>query len=130
MKFLSDYTQAAQTKMFKEQGVFFAFSKKQFEEGCKEIGATKDNKVTSLDNGIFCFSKNVDKVISEFERIQKEGINQDIEENGIKGIIERELSNHEAYYTRDIESTVDALEDYPGITAEEILAVFKGVRNV
>jgi len=61
MKFLSNYTQAAQTKMFKEQGVFFAFSKKQIDEGCKQVGA---------------------------------------------------------------------LEDCPGITAEKILAVFKGVRNV
>lgn len=128
MKYLSDYTEAAQTKMFKEQGVFFAFSKKQFEEGCKKVNAIKDNKVTSLGNGTYCLSKNVDVVINEFEKIHKNGIKLDIEENGIEGIIKRELNNHEAYYTGDIESTVEALNDYPNIDATKISIVFKATR--
>jgi hypothetical protein len=36
MKYLTDYTQEAQTKLFEEKGVFFAFSNKQFEEQRKE----------------------------------------------------------------------------------------------
>jgi len=36
MKYLSDYTEEAQTKLFVEKGVFFAFSKDQFNEQKKE----------------------------------------------------------------------------------------------
>jgi len=36
MKYLSNYTQGAQTSLFIEKGVFFAFSKEQFEEQKQE----------------------------------------------------------------------------------------------
>lgn len=36
MKYLSDYTNVAKTELFKEKGVFFAFSQEQFDEQKKE----------------------------------------------------------------------------------------------
>jgi len=126
MKYLSDYTEEAQTKAFEEYGVFFAFSKQQFEDGCKKVGADKDNKVCDLGGGCYCLSKNADKVIKALDNIQKDAITQDIKENGIENIIRRELGNHEAQITCSISDTVDALEGY-GISKEAIAKYYKEV---
>ncbi len=50
---------------------------------------------------------------------------QDLKENGIKGVIERELNNHETYYTNDLEPVTEALKDYPEITQKDIIKVYK-----
>jgi hypothetical protein len=128
MKCLSDYVQKEQDKLFEKCGVFFAFSKDQFKKGCSKVGANQDNKITDLDNGIYCLSKNVDLFIKEMENIQKKGIEQDIKENGIKKIIWRELGNYETQITEDISDVVSALEDY-GISRDDIQKEFKDYFN-
>lgn len=124
MKYLSDYVEEAQNKLFDECGVFFAFSKDQFEKGCKKVGASADNKITNIDAGCYCLSKHVDTFIAGMEEIQKRGIEQDIAENGIKNIIWRELGNYETQITCDISQTVATLEDYP-IMVEQIQAEYR-----
>lgn len=120
MKYLSDYTSNPQTEAFKKHGAFFAFSGSQFNEN-KIEGV----KYADCGHGLICPKDNADALIKELDEINKNGIKQDIEENGIEKIIKRELGNYECYYTGEIDDAVEALEDY-GITREQILTVFKG----
>ena len=121
MKYLQDYMSARQTVALDKAGAFFAFSQEQYKEKAKP-------NVTYVNGpaGMICPKDTIATLLKELDTIYKESIKQDIEENGAKAIIIRELNNHEAYYTRDIESTVDALSDYPyPITIENIQKVFK-----
>lgn len=110
MKNLSEYMEEAQTALFKKYGVFFAFSSKQFMEQHTE-GVT----YVSMGAGMYAPKEHGDAVHKELGEIYKAGIKQDVEENGIHAITERELANHEVYWTGDITPAADALEDYPGI---------------
>jgi hypothetical protein len=121
MKFLQDYQEKKQTELFEAQGVFFAFSKSQYDEGKEKVGASKVNKIRSIGQGMFCLSKNADIVIESLYNIYDESIDQDVKENGIYGVITRELDNHEYCITLDIEDTVRALSDYKEITEDMIL---------
>jgi hypothetical protein len=120
MKSLSNYVEAEQSKIFDDLGVFFAFSKSQMEAGCEKVGATVDNKVTSFGGGGYVLSKNLDKFLEEMERINTKGIEQDIQENGLINIIQRELANYEVQLTGDWMQLLEVLEDYPGVTEELI----------
>lgn len=124
MKYLSDYVSDAQSKLFDELGVFFAFSKSQFEEGCKKVGANNENKVIDFGGGGYILSKNYDKFVEEMERINASGIDQDIHENGINRIIQRELANYEVCITGNWKQLLEVLEDYPGINEEVLFEQF------
>lgn len=123
MKYLSDYTQDAQTAMFNKYGVIFAFSNEQLKKGfdkVKEQGILLEGeKFCSMGHGMYCPTKNADKVINELSEISKAGIAQDLEENGINSIVLRELYNHEAFYTGDSEDTFEAVARY-GVTREQV----------
>ena len=119
MKYLSHYMEAAQTRAFDEAGAFFAFGQKQFDEKKKP-----DVKYYSLGAGLICPKDTADKLTEALDNISKAAIKQDIDENGKKAIIHRELANHETQITMDITDTVSALDGY-GITAEEIQAEYK-----
>ena len=121
MKYLSDYIQDAQTKLFDETGTFFAFSQDQFNEGKKE-GVT----YTAMLGGAIVPVENAKKLMLGLEKIHDAGIAQDIAENGIEAIIARELSNHEAYYTYDISDTFDSLLGY-NVTKAQVQAVFNKI---
>ena len=121
MKYLKDYMSARQTVALNKAGAFFAFSQKQFDE-------QKKPNVTYVNGpmGLICPKDTFSTLLKELETIYKESIAEDLAENGAKAIIIRELNNHEAYYTGDIESTVDTLTDYPyPITIENIQKIFK-----
>lgn len=118
MKYLSNYTEEAQTKLFKECGAFFAFSKEQFNE--KKVTGVK---YVALDSGLLVVSDKLETLLEGLKTTNEEGIKLDIAENGKKDIIHRELANHEAQITMDISNTVDALEGY-GFTTEEIQAEY------
>jgi hypothetical protein len=49
MKYLSNYVEAAQTKLFNETGTFFAFSNKQYDDQAKA-----GIEYASLGAGIIC----------------------------------------------------------------------------
>lgn len=116
--------EARQTAAFDKAGAFFAFSAKQFDEAKKP-----DVKYVNAGAGMICPSDTLQTLITELDTIYKESIAQDIAENGLTGIIRRELSNHEAYYTRDLESTSAALSEYP-VTLDDIRAVFNNQNHI
>jgi len=120
MKYLQEYIEEAQTKAFNKAGAFFAFSDKQFDEQKKE-----GVEYVSMYAGLICPKENTDTLHTELENIYKAGIEQDIAENGREAIVKRELNNHEAYYTGDTTSTIEALSEYKTITPEDINHIFR-----
>ena len=118
MKYLSDYTNVKQTKLWNDNGAFFAFGDKQLDEKKQEGVA-----YVSLGMGLIAPKENASKIIEGLESIYTEGIQQDISDNGIKAIIHRELANHEAQIAGDISDTVEALEFY-GITRAQVRAEY------
>ena len=119
MKYLTNYTDQKATKAFDKAGAFFAFSKKQFDEEKKE-----NVNYMNLGSGLICPEENAISLTAEVEAIVKNGIEQDMAENGAKAIIHRELANHEAQISMSITDTVEALEEYP-ITREDVNAEWK-----
>ncbi|WP_075344098.1 DUF7659 family protein [Tenacibaculum agarivorans] len=119
MKSLCDYVSKKQSELFKTTGTFFAFSGQQFEES-----RIKGEKYTQFPGGMFCLSEHADTLLEGLKQIQKEGIQQDLEENGVDKIIVRELYNYETFLTYDLADVIEALEDYP-ITKEQIELAFE-----
>jgi len=122
MKYLSDYIREAQSAAFDKYGAFFAFGKDQFDE--KAVAGVK---YVQTSMGMIVPKENVEALFSELAQIHADGRAQDIAENGIDGIIRRELNNHECYYTGDISDAVDSLEEY-GITRDQVVAIFRAER--
>ena len=119
MKRLSDYTKKRQTELFNECGAFFAFNVQQLKKHKKQ-----NVKYVLLADSLICDKKHKQKLINGLNEIQAQSINQDLEENGVKDIIWRELANYESQITMDITDTVEALKDY-NITKERILQEWK-----
>lgn len=118
MKTLNDYTDEKISELYNKTGAFFAFSNKQFEE--KKVEGVE---YVSMDGGIICPKENVKTLVEGMNSVYETGIKQDLEENGKDKIIERELYNHEAFYTWDYETTFSSLVGY-GITRDEVKTVF------
>jgi hypothetical protein len=118
MKYLSDYTKESTTKALNKAEAFFAFSDKQFNEA-----KTDGISYISLGAGLLCPRKTAEQLTKDMDNAIKAGIKQDIKENGINGIIKRELYNYEAFYTGDIEATTEALDGY-NITANQVMEVY------
>jgi len=118
MKYLSDYSQQGITNLLNELGGFYAFSDDQLKEQLKE-----GVEYVSLGMGLICPKENAKALKEGLVENFKKAMQQDLKENGKVGIIKRELSNHEAYYTGDISDTHGALMAY-GITEEEIMEVY------
>lgn len=118
MKYLSQYTEAGISEAMNKAGAFFAFSNSQFDEAKKE-----GVKYVSLGMGLICPKENVYTLLKEINEVHRKGIEQDIADNGLVGIIKRELNNYECYYTGNTKEAENALSDYP-IKAEDIRKVF------
>lgn len=118
MKYLSDYTNDAQTELFNKVGAFFAFSNEQLEGKIKE-----GIKYVNMGAGMICPKENAKELIDSLSVIQDKGIEKDIEDNGIPAIIRRELDNHECDYTGDYEPALEVLDQY-GISEQQIREVF------
>ena len=126
MKYLNDYIQDEQTKLFNKTGSFFAFGNDQFHEGYNKLTKRfgKDIKLTDCGAGLFVYNKNYKELADGLKDINTTGIKQDIKENGINNIIHRELANHECQISMDITDAVEKLEDY-GITRKQIREQWK-----
>lgn len=120
MKYLSDYTKERTSALLENTGAFFAFSNKQFEEQRKE-GVTYG----SLGAGLTCPVDRAAELREGLDAIGREGRAQDLAENGMDAVIERELANHECYYTGDPGNAMDALSGYEGATEERVNRVFR-----
>ena len=123
MKYLSNYTDTNISKALDKAQAFFAFSDEQVKEGKAKQGLTDDIKLVSLGSGLISPQDTAKQLIKDIDKAYKDGIKQDIRENGKEAIIKRELLNHEAYYIGDIISTVEALEGY-SFTSEDIKEVY------
>lgn len=101
-----------------------AVGQSQFDEKRKE-----GVEYVNLGAYLICPKENAIELWSGLKTIYEQAIAQDMEENGKKKIIHRELANHESQITHDIEDTCLALSDYP-ITREEIQAEFREFFNM
>ena len=119
MKHLTDYTSDKLSKLWDDNGAFFAFSDEQLDESKQEGVA-----YVSLGMGLIAPKDNASKIIEGLESIHTEGIKQDIADNGIKAIIHRELGNYETQISGDVSNTVEALEGY-GITRKQVNEEYK-----
>ena len=119
MKYLNDYTQDATSKTLKNNGAFFCFNDKQFNEQ-----KTEGVKYVHLYGGLIAPKSNVKALLVELDKVQSIGIAQDVKDNGIKAVIWRELANFESQISISCEDTINALQDYP-ITENEIRKQFK-----
>ena len=125
MKYLSDFMEDKQNLLFESEKVFFAFSNKQMEEGKTKIEIHDNKLLCSLGAGMYCPKLNANNVVNQLDKIYNDSIKEDIKTYGIERIIKRELSNHECYYTGDITDCIETLKNYPNITDELILKVYK-----
>ncbi|CAH6836411.1 conserved hypothetical protein [Vibrio chagasii] len=121
MKYLSHYIQDKQTQAFNEAGAFFSFSTKQFDEAKK-----RGREICVVRYGLNFPVDNAKQLMTRLDSIAQEGIAEEIEENGKKAIIRRELFNHECFYTNDICDYVEKLEGY-GISYDEVYEVFNHI---
>lgn len=103
-------------KEFNEFPMMFAFDNRQFEEGMKKLGLTKDDtdKIYSIGGGGFIRksdSKALDNLLDRHEDEMKEAIANDKTGEGfIFDMFDYELGNHEYCITYDIGPTLDALD--------------------
>ncbi len=108
--------------------VFFAFSREQLEEGKAKIGISDNKELTDIGSGGFMPKKNLPLWIDGMEKIAQDFKQAMKDEKEREAYIRYELDNHEAYYTRSIESTLDALGD--DFTHDEVWEIFKHSQNV
>ena len=104
-----------------ENGVFFAFSNKQFNESKTAI--EDDDKYTSIGGGGFMPASKADSFFSAMET-NTAWFNEQVKELELEETeIEYELGNHECYYTGSIKDAVSALGDK--YTHDQVLAVYR-----
>lgn len=114
--------QNAIDQLTKDCGVFYAFGRVQFEKGMANCNLKEGDKLVDVGYGCFMPKSNLDKYIKGNEEITKAFKEAMKDEKARKEHILYELNNHEAFYTRDIESTLEALgEDF---TRGEVMHVF------
>jgi len=119
MKYLSHYTEKAQTALFRELGVFFAFGDDQFNEK-----AIKCIRYASVGAGMICPVVNVKSLDEGLKNIGISARIKDVEENGIDAIIQRELGNYECQIVGSYEDALPSLLTY-GITEKEVKDGYK-----
>jgi hypothetical protein len=120
MKSINDYTDQLTSKLFAENGAFFAFGQKQFDEKKKE-----GIKYVDLGAGLVCPEDKGINVINQFDEIFKTAIKQQVEDFGAEKIIKHEYFNHETQITGDVQQVLDVLsthsELFPQMFSEEII---------
>jgi hypothetical protein len=104
----------------KKHGAFFAFSQKQYNEQAK-TGV----KYISLGAGLITPRETHEQLIADLNKASVQTVMDDKSTNTDKELIHRELANHEAHISGDIDNTVEALKGY-GITREQVQAEYNG----
>jgi hypothetical protein len=107
------------TDLFESFGVFFAFSNQQLNEGKKE-----GVEYVQWMNGGFVPKDKAESFIEALEaniEVQEKTLSS---EPHRRDYIAYELSNHEAYYTGDIDNALNVLSN-SGITREEVIKVYR-----
>lgn len=107
MKHLHDFTQQATTQLLDSMGAFFAFSNEQFEQNRKE-----GTKYTKGIAGCLVPVENANELARRYGEIYSEAIKQDIKENGMAAIMQREFANYECQICGNYDDAKDALQCY------------------
>lgn len=111
-KHLSNYLAPKLKALNAWHGVFYSFSKEQF-------NAQRDPNVeqySTLPDGACVPSNNLAQYKKEREAIIEEAIQEDMADHSLSEIILREACNHETSYTGDYDHLTEILGIYPGIT--------------
>ena len=95
------------TVMFKEVGLFFAFSDEQFAQN--KTALAEGDKYVSIGAGGYLPKSKVDEFIKCSKAIKKWEKDEIKKHKLVREQIAYELANHEAYYTGELEDTYDAL---------------------
>lgn len=125
MKHLTHYTEEKISQAIEKAGAFFAFSEEHF----KEKATRPREDYTNGFCGLVCPKDTIAQLYIDFAKIHKEGIAEDIAENGLEAIAIRELNNHECYYSGDIQNALGVLGDY-GLSEDDVEAIFKNKNHV
>lgn len=94
------------------EGVFFAFSQSQLEEGMAKFGLKRgvDNKkLLSIGNGGFILREKDKEFTDMFDRMNEERKNFRKEEKNLIEALVYELGNHEYCITCDVTATLESL---------------------
>lgn len=112
------------TKLINDCSIFFAFTKKQFEENKTPL--EEGEKYMELGSGTYIPKSKFKNYLTGIKALKK-WFSEEVETNQARRQhIMYELSNHEVYYTNDISDALAALGgDY---TKEEVRAVYNQER--
>ena len=119
MKTLTNYLEAAHTKIFNNHGAFFAFSDEQFEAKAK-----KGVRYCSMSGGLICPKDNAKQLNKDLETAYLDAIKKHKSEHSKEEIILAQIYNHECYYTWNWSRVTEVLEDY-GYTDQDVETVFR-----
>lgn len=112
-------------QLLRDCSVFFAFSDEQFQKNKTPL--QEGEKYVSIGAGGYLPKSKVEQLQKGFKDIAQWKKDQ-LKENKLrKQHIAYELANHEAFYTGEIEDTLDALGE--GYTYAEVWEVFKAERK-
>lgn len=111
--------EAGQTKIFDDNGAFFAFSNEQFTLACD---ASINYK--SLGGGLYCPENNAGALVKQLEESHSFKIKWELDNNSLKDIIWYELANHEVQISGGLNDAIDALKPYK-ISLEDITNEYK-----
>ena len=112
-------TQDRISKALKDNGAFFAFSKKQFDEQ-----AIQGTKYTYCGSGMVAPKNKAKKLLEDLEQARLKGVKDRIAKHTLEEIIQYELANYECQYFFDEELILEVTKDY-GATAEMIQEQYK-----
>lgn len=118
---IKEERQAKTSEAIKACGMFFAFSDKQWEENKTPL--QEGDKYVSLGMGAYMPKSQVEKWNQMTEEVDVWFKEQISSPEMRTAYISYELSNHEAWYTGEIDDTLSALGE--GYTHDEVYAVFR-----
>lgn len=109
IKPLTKYVEDVQSKVFDDNGAFFAFSDKQLNEQRKE---GVDYVLLGEGSGLICPRENAKVVMDGVSSTHKAGVELRLKDYTVSQIAQYELSNHEAQISYDLDIVRDVLADY------------------
>jgi hypothetical protein len=115
---LSTIIQDRLTKLFEKHQLFFCFDQKTFYN--KRL---KNVEYASVLSGGYLPKVHALPFRDDYKDLIEKGIKEHIALIPKRKLIQDALSNHECYYTGEIDDAIEALADY-GITDEEIREVY------
>jgi len=120
MPYFSHYLRDAQSKAFADNGAFFAFSDKQFNE--KKVEGVE---YVDMGAGLICPKANAPTMRAQLDEAVKNAVELDVAENGMEAIVKREYFNYESQITMDTSNAMGSLyahkEKYPDLFTDEAI---------